>query len=933
MQNRAVMLGLMLLALTSTSCASDNRTLVIVNIHGDLGTSKALHLSAKVAGFRADQEVAVSQRFAVWLPENARGQLVLDVNALQGDGCSLAAGTTTATAGIEPSIEVSVTLAPWSLPYCPVEVEKSGPGSVVLRAEGVVDTCDTPSLLATTCTTFIPTGGTATLSAVPEPRGFFTGWSGDCTQLIDCSLRMDRPRKVGARFTSNLLAVNILSGAGQVTSEGGEIDCGKQCSATLPSGTRIKLTAKPESQEQTLLWSGACSGSSPVCEVVLNGPTPVGVRFVPYGITINRLGGDQGGTVKSDLPGISCGTTCSAAYPKGTLVTLTASPISGFFAGWPLPCASTGPTCTLTVDSAIQLTVPFITQSPCVAGATCWHNPLPQGNSLTRIWASQSAGTWASGGAGTVLRWDSDQKMWGLIKLPTDSAMNGIFGTSAKDLWVVGAKGEIWHFDGTSFTQSPSGVSTNLNAVWGSGSSDIWAVGDTGTAVHFDGSTWKAVPTGVAGNLKSIWGTGSSDIWAVGTGGASVHFDGTQWLSLSGTGADLQDVWGTSSRDVWAVGNGGVVQRFDGKRWALTPVGTKNWTGIWGSGANEIYLVGDGGVFTSRNGGPFTDAKAPSGSRLVKGMGLDGSSVWVVGDSGRMLLWDGAAWVAGSVTTSLKGPLWGAAADDVYTTDEQHRMWHWDGVRWSPQATSLPMPATPGTLPSFYEYSPSLRFFYWSTGPSVIQIMAWDGALLRMLPEQVTTSGPAALMWASSPADLWVLTTGLDLYRYDGVAWRLFATKAAAFSTLHTPSALFGSSPTDVWVIGLTPGAEGYAYRWDGTKWFLAAYPFAGNGVIPVPGGLQWWSTTPNGTFTFWDGTTRISRGSMGVGAVVMRGGIARTATDIWFAGSAGTLAHFDGTVIKREPSGSDQNLISISAMGPSVLWISGFNLRYSIPK
>ena len=50
------------------------------------------------------------------------------------------------------------------------------------------------------------------------------------------------------------------------------------------------------------------------------------------------------GTVSSDPPGIDCGTICSALFPEGSLVTLSATPDAGsVFTGWTGDCSGTDP--------------------------------------------------------------------------------------------------------------------------------------------------------------------------------------------------------------------------------------------------------------------------------------------------------------------------------------------------------------------------------------------------------------------------------------------------------------------------------------------------------------------------------------------------------------------------------------------------------------
>jgi len=66
-----------------------------------------------------------------------------------------------------------------------------------------------------------------------------------------------------------------------------------------------------------------------------------------------------GGTIVSKPAGINCGTTCTAKFPSGTSVTLTATPASGFkFAEWSGGCGGAA-TCTFTLKANTSVTAAF----------------------------------------------------------------------------------------------------------------------------------------------------------------------------------------------------------------------------------------------------------------------------------------------------------------------------------------------------------------------------------------------------------------------------------------------------------------------------------------------------------------------------------------------------------------------------------------------
>jgi photosystem II stability/assembly factor-like uncharacterized protein len=63
-----------------------------------------------------------------------------------------------------------------------------------------------------------------------------------------------------------------------------------------------------------------------------------------------------------------------------------------------------------------------------------------------------------------------------------------------------------------------------LNGVWGSSSSDVFVVGDGGTILHYDGSAWSAMNSGTEESFNGVWGSSSSDVFAVGSDGIILHY-------------------------------------------------------------------------------------------------------------------------------------------------------------------------------------------------------------------------------------------------------------------------------------------------------------------------------------------------------------------------------------------------------------------------
>jgi hypothetical protein len=236
---------------------------------------------------------------------------------------------------------------------------------------------------------------------------------------------------------------------------------------------------------------------------------------------------------------------------------------------------------------------------------------------------------------------------WKLEQVESKLAqLSGVWGTSAENVFAVGSRGAILHFDGERWRRFKSGSSKHLAAVWAGAGTQAFAVGLDGTILHFDGRGWEAEKSGTSNTLVSVWGASPSDVFAVGRGGTILHFDGRAWTRQpSGTKVDLSAVWGAgaaSSTDVYAAGDRGTLLHYDGSRWtqAVPSFGWHwNLTALGGTSGANVYAAG---------------WRRPSGALREEREGV-------------VLRYDGARWseVAGGDNQISTG-LWAASPDEVY---------------------------------------------------------------------------------------------------------------------------------------------------------------------------------------------------------------------------------------------------------------------------
>jgi hypothetical protein len=225
-------------------------------------------------------------------------------------------------------------LAHLDVPLHPLTVAIEGSGTG--RVDGDLPGIECPPACA------IPweAGMIVTLQATPGQRTRFAGWTGACSGVEPCALRIDGPRSVTARFALRVeLAVRVLrqGGLGFVRSDPEGLDCSDACTAEFDSGQVVRLRAVPEPGSRFLSWSGACSGPG-VCSVTVTGGQTVTAAFGrgTYRLSVRRTGA---GRVTSRPAGISCGPRCAAFFRAGAPVRLRAIPAAGWrFAGWSGAC-------------------------------------------------------------------------------------------------------------------------------------------------------------------------------------------------------------------------------------------------------------------------------------------------------------------------------------------------------------------------------------------------------------------------------------------------------------------------------------------------------------------------------------------------------------------------------------------------------------------
>jgi uncharacterized repeat protein (TIGR01451 family)/uncharacterized repeat protein (TIGR02543 family) len=313
---------------------------------------------------------------------------------------SVSGGGETNTANDDASDDTTIT------PVWPLTVTVNGSGSVSADT-GAISNCTASTGV---CDDTYTDGTVVTLTATPDAHYNFTGWSGACSgSTTTCQVTMDQARDVTATFTvfqPDLVVAkshtgNFTQGATgsytlSVSNNGDDPSYGTVTVTDTPpasltitglSGTGWTCTVATATCTRSDALASGDSYPDITVTVSVDGNAPASVTNhadVSGGgdidLTNNTASDDTTidpqqfplavtivghGSVNGDVGAIDCtdvGGTCNDDYDNGTLVTLTATPATGYtFTGWSGDCSGSSTTCEVTMDQARDVTATFAT--------------------------------------------------------------------------------------------------------------------------------------------------------------------------------------------------------------------------------------------------------------------------------------------------------------------------------------------------------------------------------------------------------------------------------------------------------------------------------------------------------------------------------------------------------------------------------------------
>ncbi|HWZ60203.1 MAG TPA: hypothetical protein VNW46_14595 [Gemmatimonadaceae bacterium] len=550
--------------------------------------------------------------------------------------------------------------------------------------------------------------------------------------------------------------------------------------------------------------------------------------------------------------------------------------------------------------------------------------PIPAENSVLRwlvlrqglsdstyngTWLNTPTDIYAVGTGTTVAHYNGSA--WSLIAtgLAAGTALQGVYGFSASDVWVVGGSLTA-HYNGAAWSTvtNPGGT---YNAVWGSGTADVYAVGSG--VIHNAGSGWASETYTGRSTLRAVWGSDSAHIWAVGDAGTIVEYlpTGGVWTPQTSCsrGTNLTGVWGSSATNVYAVGANATVCKYNGATWSTVtlPNGvTGTLDAVGGSAANDIWITGDGGVIVHYNGTSWTQLTAVVGTNLLGVTSGSASAVAVVGTNGTLLNYSGSGFaLAREAGLPIYG-IWATDTNNIYASSVGTIL-HYNGTTWTSASAGVS-----DVLNGISGASNAEIFAVGTNGDaSVYNGSTWAPVALG--------SGALYGVWAIAPTLVYGDGDAGLIGYFNGSGYQ--QSTAATSANLR---AIWGDAATNVYTVA----SNGTISHYTGGSAFTAMTSGTTNALYAVHGytGVDVWAAGAAGTVTRYANAGTTWTASNAGTTQTLRGVWDADTNDVYVVGDAGTIQHWNGGQWLNMPSGVTTALRAVHGTARTHIVVGGDN-------
>ena len=310
--------------------------------------------------------------------------------------------------------------------------------------------------------------------------------------------------------------------------------------------------------------------------------------------------------------------------------------------------------------------------------------------------------------------------------------------------------------------------------------------------------------------------------------------------------------------------------------WVAEAVPIVTSTSISGTSDDDLWVVGDGGVALHFNGAAWTPITTGVTAELMRVSAAGSDDVWAV-DATEVIHWDGAQWSNANAPAGSYTDLWATAGFAVAATTTG--IVAWNGTTWQMLGgyAGGAVVAIRGTSATDVWAADSTKLWHWNGASWTASLTAQINSIATVALDDVWASGSVG-----SP------TFGSLIAHWNGAAWTQYASAEAGLYTSITADA-----PNDAWI------SEGEnVYHFDGTGFettvalaaasrgeLLDMHSFGPGDIVGVSGdGIVY--RYRGQTYTEWDPSA----------ATISTQGWMDNGDDIFIADNPGHISHWDGT-------------------------------------
>lgn len=279
------------------------------------------------------------------------------------------------------------------------------------------------------------------------------------------------------------------------------------------------------------------------------------------------------------------------------------------------------------------------------ARALAKEEPVKPTRKLYALWGSAAGSVLlvgaASGAVGLILRSDDQGKTWRQPKSNTTQELYGVWGSSEKNLYIVGARGTILRSvdKGKTWEKQTSHTKRTLYGVFGVSAKEVYAVGEAGTILRTKdhGKTWEALTSNTAQSLFAITG-GPKTLYTAGLKGTLLRSidRGETWESQTTPATEkLCALSQQKASHLLMIESKSVLQSSDdGKSWRQN-ASAERLFGFFALSETQWFVPGADGVLyvSADQGATFRTIESGLYSNL-RGVWGEGSALYAISEMG-----------------------------------------------------------------------------------------------------------------------------------------------------------------------------------------------------------------------------------------------------------------------------------------------------------